>query len=95
MSPATLNDLHTPPDGADYALGWGVAKRPWAPGPIATHNGSNTMWFCVAWLAPDKGFAVLAATNQGGDKAAKACDQASAALIAAWQKGERAEKAPK
>lgn len=85
--------LHEPPAGADYAMGWKVTERPWAAGESAsggrsatgrvlTHAGSNTMWYCVAWLAPERGFAVLAATNQGGDAAAKACDAAAGALIA-------------
>ncbi len=51
--------LHTPPRGSDYALGWSVAERPWAGGRVLTHAGSNTMWFCVTWLAPARDFAVL------------------------------------
>jgi CubicO group peptidase (beta-lactamase class C family) len=68
--------------GADgtYGLGWQVAERPWG-GRVVTHAGSNTVWFCVAWVAPERGFALLAATNQGGTAAAKACDDAVAALV--------------
>jgi hypothetical protein len=44
------------------------------------------MWFCVAWLAPEKGFGVLVATNQGGDAAQKAADEAASALIQAHSK---------
>ena len=69
-------------DAPNEALGWITAQRPWG-GRVLTHSGSNTVWYCVAWLAPEKGFAVLAATNQGGDAAAKACDDACAALIGA------------
>jgi CubicO group peptidase (beta-lactamase class C family) len=83
--------LHAPvkssKDKDKYAMGWSVTERSWG-GRVLTHNGSNTLWFCVAWLAPDKGFAVIAATNQGGDKAAKACDQASASLLRAWRERE-------
>ncbi len=75
----SLTALHTPPAGAEYALGWGVTRRPWAPGPILTHSGSNTMWFCVAWLAPEAKFAVLVTCNQGD--AAKACDDVAGACI--------------
>ena len=53
---------------------------------MLTHNGSNTMWFCVTWLAPEKGFAVLVTTNVGGDEAGKATDEAAAALIGEWTK---------
>lgn len=81
----TFLKLHEPVrgQGADYAFGWGVANRPWAgnPGIVLTHSGSNTMWYCVCWLAPEKGFAVLAATNIADDKAPKACDDAAGALI--------------
>jgi CubicO group peptidase (beta-lactamase class C family) len=75
----TFAALRAKPDGGDYALGWNVTARPWAPGPILTHSGSNTMWFCVAWLAPDAKFAVLVTSNLGN--AAKACDAAAAACI--------------
>ena len=79
---AAFTRLHTPPAGGDYALGWVVTERPWAGGRVLTHTGSNTMWFCVAWLAPARDFAVLATCNQGGDGAAAACDRVAAALIA-------------
>jgi len=69
-------------DAPNEALGWMGATRPWG-GAVLTHAGSNTMWYCVAWLSPEKGFAVLAATNQGGDAATKACDEACAAMIKA------------
>ena len=75
----TLAELHTPPDGGDYALGWRVVERPWAPGRILTHAGSNTMWFCVAWLAPDAKFGVLVTCNQGD--AGAACDDVAGACI--------------
>jgi CubicO group peptidase (beta-lactamase class C family) len=79
LRPETLAALHTPSLGGDYALGWGTGERPWAPGRILTHNGSNTMWFCVAWLAPEARFAVLVTCNQGD--ASKACDDVAAACI--------------
>lgn len=88
LKPETMRRLHTPPEGAtgpgsDYAMGWGRTMRPWGGGHVLTHNGSNTMWFAVTWLAPEKDFAVLVTCNQGGDVAAKACDEAAGALIGA------------
>jgi len=80
---ATLKHLHeahdtgTPP----YAMGWQLLERPWGGGTVLHHNGTNTLWYCVAWLAPQRGFAVLAATNQGGDTAARACDAVAVALL--------------
>jgi CubicO group peptidase (beta-lactamase class C family) len=81
LSAKTVERLTTPPDGADYAMGWVVARRPWG-GRVLTHAGSNTMWFCVAWVAPEKGFAVLVACNQGGPAAERACDAAASLLVA-------------
>jgi CubicO group peptidase (beta-lactamase class C family) len=75
--------LHEPPPGSDYAHGWVATERDWGGGRVLTHNGSNTMWFAVVWLAPKKGFGVLVACNQGGPKAEKACDEAAWALIQA------------
>lgn len=80
----TFKKLHTPvADGSHYAFGWMVTSRPWAGkgDRVLTHSGSNTMWYCVTWIAPEKDFAVLIACNQGGGEAAKACDEAAGALI--------------
>jgi CubicO group peptidase (beta-lactamase class C family) len=71
-----------------YAAGWIVDTRPWAKGDkpgdtgrVLTHAGSNTMWYCVAWIAPERGFAVVVATNQGDGKAPRGADAAAWALI--------------
>jgi CubicO group peptidase (beta-lactamase class C family) len=69
-------------EGPNEAMGWYCATRPWG-GNVITHSGSNNLWFCVAWLSPEKGFAVVAACNQGGDAASKACDEACASMISA------------
>ena len=77
--------LHTPvmgkPPEPNYAMGWEVVKRSWGGGTVLTHSGSNTLWYCTAWLAPRRNFAILVNCNQGGIQAAKACDAVSAALI--------------
>ena len=75
--------LLTPDAGADYALGWGVAERDWAGGTVYSHGGSNTAWFAVIWLAPEQGFAAIAATNTGAMAGPQAVDQAVSALIGA------------
>ncbi|MBI2898749.1 MAG: beta-lactamase family protein [Planctomycetes bacterium] len=83
VKPETLAFLHEPPKDANpkYAKGWLLCERAWAGGPALTHDGSNTMWYVVAWLAPKRDFAVLVGVNQGGDKASKAADEAAWALI--------------
>ena len=88
----TFNALHEPANGRGkpYAMGWSIADRDWGGGPVLTHSGSNTMWYCVAWVAPLKNMAVLVACNQGGDNAAKACDVAAFMMIGR----ERAREQP-
>jgi CubicO group peptidase (beta-lactamase class C family) len=95
LPPAAFARLHAPPAGVEggYAMGWSATERPWAgsdgkPGRVLTHAGSNTMWYCVAWLAPDRGFAVLATTNRGGDAGARACDGAASVLIREHLRGK-------
>lgn len=73
VSPATFVKLVSPPAGQDYAGGWLVTKRTWAGGRALTHSGSNGSWFCTVWIAPDKDFAILIASNAGS--AAKAVDE--------------------
>ena len=80
----TLNKLHTPPEGGDYACGWVVVKREWAGGNALMHNGSNTMWYVVMWLAPERNFSVVAATNIAGSDAEQGCDEVAAAMIHQW-----------
>ena len=79
LSARSRQRLRTPPQAGSYACGWMVTERRWAPGPVLTHTGSNTLWFCVAWLAPEAGFGVLVTCNQGG--AAAACDAVAAACV--------------
>lgn len=71
--------LRTAPKGGEYALGWVTARRPWAEGPVIWHNGTNTMWYAITWLAPDSQFAVLVTCNHG--QSATACDDLAAACI--------------
>jgi CubicO group peptidase (beta-lactamase class C family) len=81
----SFKKLHTPakspPTDTQYALGWIVAERPWGGGRVLTHAGSNSMWYAVTWIAPERDFAVLVACNQGGESATQACDEAVAAMI--------------
>lgn len=84
VSDDTMRKLHTGLLGGDYGGGWIVTQRDWG-GTVLTHAGSNNQNYCVAWVAPEKGFAVLAMTNQGGDEASKACDDVAGALIGYYQ----------
>jgi CubicO group peptidase (beta-lactamase class C family) len=91
LKPETMAKLHAAPEGGEiksvldnYACGWVRMKRSWAGGPVLWHNGSNTMWYMVMWLAPEKNFCVIAVTNIAGDDAEKACDDAAAMMIKKW-----------
>jgi CubicO group peptidase (beta-lactamase class C family) len=86
---ASFTKLHTVLGYGDYALGWAVLNRPWAGGRVLTHTGSNTMNFAVMWVAPERDFAVVAATNVAGEEAAKGCDQAVGMLIRRWEQSRQ------
>lgn len=64
-----------------YAAGWIHLSRPWADGITYMHNGSNTTWYCVAWVAPKKDFFVLVATTAFNSSAISACDKIAAELV--------------
>ncbi len=84
LKPETLKRLHQAAEGGSYACGWLVTQRDWAGGTALTHSGSNTMWYAVMWLAPEKDFAVIAATNIAGPPAEAGCDEVAAAMIERW-----------
>jgi CubicO group peptidase (beta-lactamase class C family) len=81
ISKATYDELIKRSDGGEYAAGWLLASRDWAGGRTLTHAGSNGMWYCVAWVAPKKNFAVLAASNSAGTGVGEACDEVASELI--------------
>ena len=97
LSKEVVARLHTPypqrqvGQPSDYACGWVVAKRPWAGGDGLTlwHNGSNTMWYCVAWLGLENGIGVLATTSVFTEKSQLAADQVAQLLI---QEAQRKDK---
>ncbi len=74
--------LVQPGDGGGYAGGWIATERQWAGGMALTHTGSNTTWFCVAWVAPRRGFSVLVAANAYAASVPAVCDRVAARLVA-------------
>jgi CubicO group peptidase (beta-lactamase class C family) len=89
LKPATFKVLHTPPPGAgeeQFAMGWGITHRDWTRGPVLTHDGSNTLWYATAWIAPESDIAFLAVANQGDSAGRQATDEAVAALIGLYKK---------
>lgn len=80
IGPGVWERLLDPGDGG-YAGGWGIHDRAWGGGRVLSHSGSNTTWYCVAWVAPNRDFCLLGATNTGATGAAKACDAAVATCL--------------
>ncbi|MCL4179706.1 MAG: beta-lactamase family protein [Verrucomicrobia bacterium] len=81
LNAESFKKLHTSA-GDDYGLGWIVLERKWAGGRALMHNGSNTMFYVVLWMAPERNCAVVVATNVGSVNAAFAgCDEAAGKLI--------------
>lgn len=79
----SLKKLLTPDLNKEYAYGWGLSHRqPWAQGIAYSHSGSNTMWFCTAWVAPQTKKVYLVAFNLGGDAMGKVANDAILKLIA-------------
>ncbi len=74
--------LTTPGSQGNYAGGWITLERQWADGLTLMHNGSNTTWYCVAWVAPKTNIINVAATNCYDPNVASACDAAIGALFA-------------
>lgn len=86
LTAESFQRLHAPQpidDKTSYALGWVILERPWANGSVLMHNGSNTMWYSVVWIAPKRGFAVMAVTNLAGfgAKDGDAATNAAATLL--------------
>jgi CubicO group peptidase (beta-lactamase class C family) len=72
-----------PDDPEHYSHGWLVADRGWAGGKVLWHAGSNTMWWAVIWLAPERNAAFMAATNVGSNLGFLGCDAAVSKMIKA------------
>lgn len=81
LSVTSRDRLHSAPAGRDYAMGWVVTRRDWAGGTALTHAGSNTMFYAVIWIAPERQFAAVAMCNYGGKEAPSTCDRVIAFLI--------------
>lgn len=68
-------------DKEEYGYGWNICHRSWSGGKALTHGGTNGLTQAVCWLSPKHRFGILACTNQGGEKAFFACDEAVVLLL--------------
>ncbi len=92
LKPETCRFLTVPPFGGNYALGWLVVDLPGDGGRMMAHDGSNNMNYATVRVFPTAGFAVLVVTNQGGDAAQKACQEAAEFLTGRRSGKSAAEK---
>lgn len=76
IKPEIWSTLLESKSSGPYAGGWLLLERDWAGGRVLHHNGSNTTWYCVAFVPVGKDYCLLAATNCTCPAAAKACDEA-------------------
>ena len=60
------------PSTGEYALGWGVVPFEWAPEPLITHNGSNSMNLARIVIDPAQDLAIAVTTNISGAAANEA-----------------------
>ena len=84
LRPETYKKLHTSPFADEFYTtgGWGGrAKSRRAAGLVLFHDGSNTMNYATAWLAPRRDFAVLVVANQGMPAGEESCHEAREQIL--------------
>lgn len=97
LSAATYERLHTPVMN-DYAYGWVVQARDFGAGeePVIWHNGSNTMWYALLVLLPDRDTMIAIATNDGSglDRTQPAFDALAAQIAKAMATADSDSQTP-
>ncbi len=82
LRPGTMKKLSSPMSSdLPYSLGWIIEQLPWTGGGALLHDGSNTMWYTTAVVAPTLGLAAIAVSNEGTDVAARATQQLAKRLL--------------
>jgi len=81
LTPDSFERMHMD-HGDFYGLGWGVADYSGLGyGQTLSYWGSNSNWYALSWLLPEKGRAYIATSNAGGDDAAVATEDTIAMLF--------------
>jgi CubicO group peptidase (beta-lactamase class C family) len=84
LKPESYRKLHSAPFADEFYTvgGWsGKPKDARAGGLVLAHDGTNTMNYATAWLAPGRDFAVLVAANQGPPAGEKGCHEARREIL--------------
>jgi CubicO group peptidase (beta-lactamase class C family) len=84
--PASFEKLHgtLPHSGSHGIGGWLVHDLQRFGGHCLQMTGSNTMWFSLLWIFPEKDLAIVVATNSGQKNAFEFCDKSVVALSRAF-----------
>jgi CubicO group peptidase (beta-lactamase class C family) len=82
LKPDTMRKLHSSA-GDDYGCGWVCAQNP-KLGRVLWHNGSNSMWYVLLWLAPERDFSVIVGINFYGEAADQAATELARAMLGKW-----------
>lgn len=75
-----FTDLTTPTQG-QYAGGFITEQDTWTNGTVLWHNGSNTMWYAILVIVPDKNRVFAITVNQEGAKVRRAVQNAVREII--------------
>lgn len=81
LTSESFERLHRSIPGKEYGRGWIVTKRNWAKGKALTHAGSNTMFYALIWIAPERDFAAVAMCNYGEEGGFRKCNEVIGQLI--------------
>ena len=67
LSAPSFQRLHTPFKGEqeDYAMGWVVTDEAGPDVATLRHTGSNTIWYSMVWIVPDRDIGVIVVGNRG------------------------------
>jgi CubicO group peptidase (beta-lactamase class C family) len=81
VSEVNYNTLHTKVKPYNFGMGFIITERPWANGTVYTHLGLCNKFTTVFWLAPNKGFGIIASTPETDKSSEKRLDKAVSKLI--------------
>lgn len=81
LSGGSIARMHAPIGNSNDVIGWGLLEDEWG-GAVLMAVGSNNFWYALVMLAPEKGTALLAVSNEGTPAGFQACIDAIRALTA-------------
>ncbi|MCI5043431.1 MAG: beta-lactamase family protein [Aquisalinus sp.] len=93
MSSEIWQKLHTPVLD-EYAHGLGVMQREWAGGTLIWHNGTNTMWYALLLVFPEKDIVMAFTSNDGKFRDAEQAFFSLARAIVTEMSEETATESP-